>query len=420
MDKLILQDVRCFHGRHEIPLAPLTILVGENSTGKSTVLSAARLAWDIGNGVASLDFNEEPFDWGAYDQIACTRGGRAKTFALGYEVVRRDAAVFGANCLVRKEAVFEERDAQPRMAQWRIGVGPYSIVVDRTDDKTVLTTISNGERSCKQHQKWLPTRSAAYFDLVCAAVHDRDDMVPKEHADKLLAQIVYPFGTERPHAFAPIRTRPRRTYDRRIDMPGPEGAHVPMVLAKLRSSRSMEWDELTRELSRFGTESGLFKSVNVKPLGKEGDPFQVQITISGPPSNLVDVGYGVSQVLPVLVDCLSEEGPGQMFLMQQPEVHLHPKAQAQIGSLLGYLAVKQKKQFLVETHSDHLVDRIRMDVRDGKHGLRPKDVCILYFGRKGAKVAVHPMQLDECGNLVGVPSGYRRFFLEEEKRLIGG
>jgi predicted ATPase len=101
-------------------------------------------------------------------------------------------------------------------------------------------------------------------------------------------------------------------------------------------------------------------------------------------------------------------------------VHLHPKAQAQIGSLLGFLAIKQKKQFLVETHSDYLVDRVRMDIREGKHGLKPKDVCILYFERKGAKVVVHPMELDECGNLFGAPSGYRRFFLEEEKRFIGG
>ena len=60
---------------------------------------------------------------------------------------------------------------------------------------------------------------------------------------------------------------------------------------------------------------------------------------------------------------------GQMLLMQQPEVHLHPRAQAQLGSFLGYLAIKQKKQFLVETHSDYLVDRVRIDVRDGKHGL---------------------------------------------------
>ncbi len=202
-------------------------------------------------------------------------------------------------------------------------------------------------------------------------------------------------------------------------MPVPEGAHVPMVLAKLRSSDPHEWKELKSLLSQFGVESGLFKAVNVKRLGKESDPFQVQITISTLPMNLIDVGYGVSQALPILVDCIKSP-PGQTLLMQQPEVHLHPRAQAQLGSLLGYLAIKQKKQFLVETHSDYLVDRIRIDVREGKHGLKPKDIRILYFERKGAKILVHPMELDECGNLFGAPPGYRRFFLEEEKRFIGG
>ena len=77
MDKLILENVRCFRGRHEIPLAPLTLIVGENSTGKSTLLAAARLAWELESGSLRLDFNEDPFDWGAYDQIAHFAGGRA-------------------------------------------------------------------------------------------------------------------------------------------------------------------------------------------------------------------------------------------------------------------------------------------------------------------------------------------------------
>jgi predicted ATPase len=175
---------------------------------------------------------------------------------------------------------------------------------------------------------------------------------------------------------------------------------------------------LSEELTRFGEASGLFKEVNVKLLGKSSDPFQLQVTVAGPASNLIDVGYGVSQALPILVDCLDDNK--KMFLMQQPEVHLHPKAQAQLGSFLGYLAVKQNKQFLVETHSDHLVDRVVMDVRDGKHGLKPKDVRILYFERKRNYVNVHPMEIDEAGNLIGAPPGYRRFFLDEEKRFIGG
>jgi predicted ATPase len=189
------------------------------------------------------------------------------------------------------------------------------------------------------------------------------------------------------------------------------------VLARLKTSDPEKWKEIKTELAEFGRECGLFKSVNVKSLGKESDPFQVQITVNGSPTNLIDVGYGVSQVLPLLVDCLEEAN--QLLLVQQPEVHLHPRAQAQLGSFFGYLVRKHEKQFIVETHSDYLVDRIRMDVRDGKHGLRPEDVSILYFERKDAAVSVHPMQIDGCGNLLNAPPGYRQFFLEEEMKFIG-
>src|SRR4051812_24487835 len=84
MDRLIIENVRCFRGRHEVPLAPLTILVGENSTGKSTVLAMARLAWDLAT-AETLNFNEEPFLLGAFEQIASSEPGQepASRFVVG-------------------------------------------------------------------------------------------------------------------------------------------------------------------------------------------------------------------------------------------------------------------------------------------------------------------------------------------------
>lgn len=134
--------------------------------------------------------------------------------------------------------------------------------------------------------------------------------------------------------------------------------------------------------------------------------------------NLVDVGYGVSQILPIIVDVLRAEEEGT-FLLQQPEVHLHPQAQAELGSFLATLATTTGKRFVVETHSDYLVDRIRMDIRD-RRNIEPKDVQILYFERQNGKVKVHPIEIDENGNLESVPKGYRSFFLEEERRFLGG
>jgi len=211
-----------------------------------------------------------------------------------------------------------------------------------------------------------------------------------------------------------------RTYDPIKEIVDPEGGHVPMVLAGIRSRDKKSWQALRKALDDFGKASGLFSKVEVRRLGKsESDPFQLQVLIDGSTVNLVDVGYGVSQILPILVDCIRGDQKGT-FLLQQPEVHLHPKAQAELGSFLGFLAREHGKRFLVETHSDYLVDRIRMDIRDRRNGLRPEDVSLLYFERQAGNVQIHQLVLDEFGNIKNAPPGYRSFFLEEERRFLGG
>ena len=107
-----------------------------------------------------------------------------------------------------------------------------------------------------------------------------------------------------------------------------------------------------------------------------------------------------------------------LFLLQQPEVHLHPSAQAALGTLFCQVAGPDR-QLIVETHSDHLLDRVRMDVRDGKVPLKPDDVSILYFERGDLDVRIHSLRIDEEGNILDAPPGYRRFFMEETNRSIG-
>jgi predicted ATPase len=123
-------------------------------------------------------------------------------------------------------------------------------------------------------------------------------------------------------------------------------------------------------------------------------------------------------MLPILVDTLTET-KGQTFLLQQPEVHLHPRAQAALGSLFVEQAAQRDQTFVVETHSDYIVDRVRMDVRDKKHGLTADKVIILYFERVGGRATVTPIEVKENGELAGIPQGYRRFFLQEEGHLLG-
>lgn len=133
--------------------------------------------------------------------------------------------------------------------------------------------------------------------------------------------------------------------------------------------------------------------------------------------NLIDVGYGVSQVLPVVTE-LFRDTETPMFLLQQPEVHLHPSAQAALGSLFCRIAARER-QLVIETHSDHLIDRVRMDVRDGTTKLTPDDVSILFFERRDLDARIHSLRLDQEGNVLGAPPNYRGFFMNETRRGLG-
>ena len=108
---------------------------------------------------------------------------------------------------------------------------------------------------------------------------------------------------------------------------------------------------------------------------------------------------------------------GRTFLLQQPEVHLHPRGQAALASLFVDSASNRRHQFLIETHSDYIVDRIRICVR--RRQIAPEDVSILYFEPRGNAVTIHNLTLDEDGNLEGAPPGYRAFFARETDALLG-
>lgn len=430
MESLIVENVRCFRKRQEVPLAPLTILVGENSTGKSTFLALVRLALELVAGRLPLKFNEEPFLLGAFDQIATAkrgRSGQAKSFLVGGSI-ELTAPRQAPSSRVHLWGELVSLDGQPSLSKVSCHLGERDIEVnlDASEFISSLSLPPSTRGGPRVLRAWDPPDSSLdlrpslenLLRFLLAASGNGGRLHPRV---AFLPVSMVPERYEiQPFAFAPIRSRPLRTYDPIRDTPGPEGAHVPMVLAQIFKGSSASARRLRESVENFGRASGLLGSVDVRRLGKgSGDPFQLQITIDGLPVNILDVGYGVSQALPILVDCL--RGPdGGTFLLQQPEVHLHPRAQAELGSLFGALTQSKKQRFVIETHSDHLVDRVRMDIRDGKTGIRPEDVSLLYFERKNGEVEIAHLELDAQGNIIDPPPGYRRFFLDEERRFLGG
>jgi predicted ATPase len=160
----------------------------------------------------------------------------------------------------------------------------------------------------------------------------------------------------------------------------------------------------------------MFSDIGVKQLGRgSGDPFQVQVSMGSKKTNLMDVGYGVSQILPLIVDAQRATSK-TMLLLQQPEVHLHPKAQAALGSMIKDWVSKSKKTVVVETHSDYLVDRLRLEVKQAH--LKQSEVKIFFLEKKSSQTKLHVLEIDAQGNVLNAPEGYRDFFLREQTALL--
>lgn len=447
MDEITLKNFRCFREEQTARLAPLTLLVGENSTGKTSFMAMIRGLWDVAYRRADLDFKEEPYDLGSFDEIAHHRGGRggrAETFEAGFvasqRVIQTDRKIeFATDRPYRFDVKFERDGTAPVPVSRRFSCDDTWVEEDfRYDDwPSILLGTPNGS--------WVgeinldPDYKASPFDVDLDSLEARQGSEsPTDEDWERLQQFsrifdeVRDFGRrrQRPYASAPVRSKPQRTYDPARPTRDPEGDYVPMYLADMFFQDKGEWNGLKGALEKFGQEAGLFDEISVKSFGRKASaPFQVQIRkfgsrVKGPQRNLIDVGYGVSQVLPLVTELLRGDiflewfsGTPPMFLLQQPEVHLHPSAQAALGSFFCQVA-KSDRHLVVETHSDHLLDRVRMDVRDGTTPLKPDDVSILFFERRDLDVRIHSLRIDEEGNILDAPDGYRQFFMEETARSL--
>ncbi|NJM40534.1 MAG: ATP-binding protein [Anaerolineae bacterium] len=141
INKLLFENVRCFYGEHTSLLKPLTFLLGENSSGKTSFLALNRIAWDIAQGDLSDDiFNEDPFLLGAYDQIASYKGGKAgrsKTFTIGCEVSltskTKRPEIFSDAVVIK--AQFTSHSGQPKLDKWIFGSGRFGLELRFGDQK---------------------------------------------------------------------------------------------------------------------------------------------------------------------------------------------------------------------------------------------------------------------------------------------
>ena len=451
MESITVKDYRCFHEEQTARLAPLTLLVGENSTGKTSFMAMIWALCDLAYGDILPDFQSEPYDLGSFDEIAykSTKAKQAETFEGGFSFYSKGemgktkpkteyhyTAIFGnrgSSPIPVERSIFDKNTDQfisieyvdEQNAKYCFGTseGKWEIKMPLKSRDIPVRYRNNRASSFYELFDYLETNNinGGYeFDIL------RGNQEPSKEDFAMIQDFWQNFEMMKspPYASAPVRSKPRRDYKPIRAVTDPEGYFTPMYLNSLFLDDKREWENLKNAIENFGVEAGLFDEITIQMLeSRESGRFKILVRKfstkgrKGPWHNLIDVGYGVSQTLPVITELLSSDAP-EMFLLQQPEVHLHPSAQAALGSLFCRMAT-EGKQLIVETHSDHLIDRIRMNVRDDFRDLKPDDVSILYFERDGMEVKIYSLGIDRDGNILNAPSSYRQFFMEETNRSLG-
>ena len=410
-----LTNVRCFSGEQRARLAKITLLVGENSVGKTTFLGCLNA---IGR-LAGLDelqdrinwFDQDPFYMGSFDTLA--RSGSASfrvAIGLADGPISQFAVQFaqGADLCPKEIALdLQLSDSQPERAPTltiaRDASGSHSERW-RFDGPAFRFHLDQSEVSYIQFSTWLSqairkgvlpfSGEATQFRKRVANATNQDLAAFSRFVNFFRHRFRAP---EKPLRIAPVRPhslRPQRLYS--FDPLG-------------ETSGRQDLDAI----NKVGRQLGLFNRIAVR--GRDREAFEVLVDVSGSLRNLIDVGYGVSSLLPFLTT-LASAAPKSLFLLQQPEVHIHPSAQAKLIEMMA----KSGHAFVIETHSDHIIRWLRIMVKEKR--LSPSDASIVYFEPRPddrSATRLHQISLDTRANLSGQPLTYREFFSTETARLLG-
>ena len=429
-----MEEVRCFSERQTLEIRPLTFLVGENSTGKTTALACFHV---LANYLRreGVDFNSHPYSMGTFKDIVRNSKKKEKAFKLGVTYQHADELVeLTVEFFQRKggiEPAVNSVTVKPADGEIVLKAGNGSggmRLIDADKKRNQYRIVCDPDYLTFLFPLFYRASIGLFRDSLIGESDEKNALVKflEEREDAVSLMSEYTSWGSWDHlsvlSTSPVRSRPKRTYDPTREFSDPEGSDVPMLLMRTKAAPKPHWEALKEQLVEFGKSSGLFQNIEVKNLGGSlANPFQLKFKVRGPSANIIDVGYGVSQILPILVQILNlgaySESP--FFLLQQPEVHLHPRAQAEFTSFLIQLTSRRNRSFIIETHSDYMIDRARIDIRKGH--IRPEDVSLIYFEPESKRntVKVHNISFDEMGNMIGVPTHYGEFFLKETDRLMG-
>lgn len=434
LTELRLQNFKAWKDTGSMRLAPLTVIFGTNSSGKSSLghlLLALKQTVLLTDRKRSLHLGDENslIDLGTFEDCLYDHDlSRLMSFALSWksrgDLVLKDildpSAIFQGDELTLMAEIGASKTEQPETRR-------FTYTLHQQGHEELIA--SHGRRDGKPFLDCHPLR------LVHAQGRNWGVETPEKFyrfSDKTLsryqnAHFLTDFVLEAEHLLenfyhlGPLRSPPKRVYPWSGDTPPDVGAEgeltIPALLAATQQGRKLnrgpkqKYQPFDTFIASWLKDLGIIHEFKVEPIAAGRKEYEVLIQAHGsaPWVKLTDVGFGVSQVLPALVQAFYAPSNSVLW-MEQPEIHLHPRVQANLAD--AFISAIQARedgenrntQLIIESHSEHFLNRLQRRIAEG--GVTPDEVAIYFVTRNRHGAHLEPLLLNEYGDIENWPDDF--------------
>lgn len=435
LQHLRIQNFKGWHDTKPIKMAPISLFFGANSSGKSsigqflmllkqTIESPDRKAAFYPGGKNSavqlgsyqdIVFHHDvenrisfEYEWCAEDEITIEDPVSNKSF-------------FGNSIRFKATVGVADKDhscvAVDKMRYALVGIDgleTLAIGMDKKSDGKYKVQSEQYTLIKNRGRVWGPGAPIKFYGFPdeVVAYHQNADYVKELNLrhEKLFRHVSY---------LGPLRTKAERLYSWAGTEPEDVGYSGENTIAAILAARKRKICFGYREHSKSFEEiiamklkqMKLIDEFKVKQISKTHQEYEVKVRTKGSLDfvDLPDVGFGVSQVLPVLTQ-LFYAAPGSIIIMEQPEVHLHPSAQAELADVIIDAVHAREKgkhrniQLIIETHSEYFLRRLQRRIAEDK--VQQNSVAAYFADTTKAPARLEPLQIDIFGNIQNWPEHF--------------
>ncbi|MBD3166463.1 DUF3696 domain-containing protein [bacterium] len=421
-----------------VKLAPLTVFFGTNSSGKSSILQLLLMLKQTAqspdrNRVLHTGDSNSLVDLGTYYDLIYNHDIENNlkftlfwNYGKSFEIILPDKAeqLSGETLGIHSEISLTENLLTLEKSGYVLGSKnglEFYFILERNEKSNSYEFRTEPKLKRTRGRPWPIKRANKFYgfpDEIETYYQNTEYLKDFElELERLLGSIQY---------VGPLREKPKKIYQWAGQEPEWVGIRgekaIEALLASTHKNRRInlkpggKYRSIEETVAFWLKEMGLIHGFRTRPIAEYRKEYDVLVRIqkNSPEVNLTDVGFGVSQVLPVIVESLYAR-ENSVLLFEQPEIHLHPRVQSSLADMfIDALNAREKSnrsggrkreiQLIVESHSEHFLNRLQRRIAEGRLS---KDDTALYFcrsTREGSKI--EPLELDQYGNIHNWPDNF--------------